>query len=68
MSDLKCIDCKFCAFVNHDTKTFKYRATYSDVEIDGYTLKGGFCMKMNMVLDVIKCSMYEKAKHNKKFK
>lgn len=62
MESMKCIDCKFCAFINEDNEPITVKS--NGFETPWYTMPGAYCMKAACTIpEVEECSGYEKSKH-----
>lgn len=61
---MKCIDCKFCAFITESDETMTIES--NGVESTWGSMKGAYCMKTTCyMMEVTKCSGYKKSKHKK---
>ena len=61
---MKCIDCKFCAYINEDDQEITVRSKGLDNIY--YGMPGAWCMKTSCcILDVEECSAYEKSERKK---
>lgn len=61
---MKCIDCKFCAFINKSQEEMTIES--NGVETTWFSVHGAYCMKTSCsMIEVTKCSGYEKSKHKK---
>lgn len=61
---MKCIDCKFCAFINNSTE--EMIVTTQRIKSNWGSINGAYCMKtLCTMLDVTECSGYKKSEHKK---
>ena len=61
---MKCIDCKFCAYINEDNLDMVVKS--NGEETTWYGMIGAYCMKVSCtIVDVEECSGYEKSEHKK---
>lgn len=61
---MKCIDCKFCAFINEGNE--QITVTSNEHESIWGVMEGAYCMKTTCIIqNVSECSAYEKSKHKK---
>lgn len=61
---MKCIDCKFCAFINGNKEQITVKS--NGIETTWGALNGAYCMKtICVMMDVAECTGYEKSKHKK---
>ncbi len=61
---MKCIDCKFCAFINESSETMTVKS--NGFESSWPSMAGGYCMRTSCTMfEVEECSGYKKSKHKK---
>ena len=62
---MKCIDCKYCAYINDSYEDFQV-TSFDDSQYTWGTIKGSYCMRIALIqYDVKECTGYQKSKYKK---